>query len=66
MSTVNYLLKKIDTLLVQIEQYQQEQAARPRVVLYLPVKNNEPAIPREVDYGSHVVRFYVPESRIAS
>lgn len=59
------LHKRIDALIEQIEEQQQERTARPRVVLCLPIKDNEPQEPREVDYGSHIVRFYIPESREA-
>ena len=63
--SIESLHKRIDALIEQIEQQQQERATRPHVVLCLPLKDNEPQEPREVDYGLHIVRFYIPELREA-
>ncbi len=65
MASVEILRKRIDQMLAATER--QQQAARPRVLFFMPIEDREPLedgyeheqdAPREIDYGTYRVIFY--------
>ena len=63
--SIENLRRRIDKLLETIGQEMpgQDQAA-PRVTVRLPIKDNEPAIARQIRHGAYAIQFYVPEDRL--
>lgn len=61
MSSIASLVKRIDSMLAVIEDQQRAAEQQQRVVIRLPIKDNEPRI----EYQRGPVYFYIPENKTA-
>ena len=61
MSSVESLVKRINSLLAVVEDKQQQLQTKQRVLLFLPIKEDEPQVPYSIEHEWGTAHFYVPD-----